>query len=353
MASSATTSETGTMKDDAASLEEFLDQESARDALRRALRRIDELKRSRADLIQATRDAVRDAVASMSIPAVKAPGKDKRKGQGETAIAVLSDWQVGKRTPTYNSDVCARRIEEYAQKVERLTAVQRAEHPVRELRVYLLGDIVEGEMVFPGQAHQIDASLFRQIMLGGEIIANFVRRMAASFDRVRVVGVTGNHGIGPRLFRKELHPDTVADAFVYETARRILERERRVECVEPIRNGERIWHAVDRVGDKAFMLFHGNQIRGHSGIPWYGITKKVHGWRNGGVSEPFDYALFGHFHQALSVPIGRVVCWCNGSPESDNVHAQEELAAMSTPQQWLLFAHPKLGVTAEYRVHLT
>src|SRR5262245_9286373 len=80
---------------------------------------------------------------------------------------MLSDWHLAKRTASYNSDVCEQRIEAYADKVLRLTALQRSDHPVKHLRAYLLGDLLEDELIFPGQAHLIDASLYRQVMVDG------------------------------------------------------------------------------------------------------------------------------------------------------------------------------------------
>jgi len=65
-------------------------------------------------------------------------------GDEEVAVAVLSDWQLAKRTSTYNSDVCEERIERLADRIIRLTNIQRADHPVDTLHVHLLGDIVEG-----------------------------------------------------------------------------------------------------------------------------------------------------------------------------------------------------------------
>jgi hypothetical protein len=43
----------------------------------------------------------------------------------------------------------------------------------------------------------------------------------------------------------------------------------------------------------------------------------------------------------------------NGSTESDNTYAQEQLASSGRPSQWLYFVEPTRGrVTAEYCVYL-
>ena len=240
--------------------------------------------------------------------------------------------------------------------MERLVEIQRGDHPCRELRVYLLGDLVEGELIFPQQSHRIDASLFQQVCRDGpEILATFLRRMAGLFDKVRVVSVIGNHGAIAGPFRKQMHPESNADSMLYEIAAKITADEKRIEWAPTFTSGERHWFAVDKISDRhAFLLFHGDQARGgFAGFPWYAFGKRLHGWRNGGVPEPFDYAVCGHFHTPTRMTLNTITLWANGSTESDNTYANEELAACGHPSQWLLFCHPEHGVTAEYEVRMT
>ena len=295
------------------SLTEFAASSDMKTAYGHALRKIDQLKRGREDLIEAVMTATKDAVQMLDIPAVPRPKLKHAKGTPEVAIAMLSDWQLAKVTPTYNSEVCATRIDAYADKLERLVSIQRASYPVKELRVYLLGDIVEGEMIFPGQAHRIDASLNQQVMVGSQIIAKFVRRMLAFFETVRVVGVCGNHGAVGGPVRREHRPETNMDMLTYWTAEQIVRQDpdawKRCSWTKTVRTGERLWYAVDKIGEKRFFLIHGDQIRGQLGFPWYGLGKSVHGWKNGGVPEDFDYVAHGHFHTPNCTPIGTVMTW--------------------------------------------
>lgn len=324
-------------------------------ALNRAQRALDAEKSRTAALVEATYQGARDAMAALTIPLVPRPKPTSAlEGTPETAIAILADWQLGKKTPTYSTAICEKRIEEYGDKVHRLAEIQRSHHPVRELRVYLLGDLVEGELIFPGQAHRIDISLFRQVLTDGpRILANFLRKMAHTFEKVHVVGVIGNHGrIGGREAR-DYHPETNADAMMYEVTRLVVSQESRISWAPNLIEGERRWYAVDKIGDKGYFLFHGDQVKGgFAGFPWYGFSKKILGWANGGVPERFHYALSGHFHTPVRGLYGQITHWGSGSTESDNTYAQEFFSCTGRPSQWLLFAHPKLGVTSEFEVHL-
>lgn len=324
-------------------------------ALRAALRKYDELKNSREDYLKVLYEATFEAASSMVIPVVTAPPPDLREGTPEVAVVCLTDWQLGKRTPTYDSDIAVERVKQMADKVKQLVEIQRADHPVNDCHIRLLGDMVEGEMVFPGQAHLIDASLYSQTFRVAETIAWFVREMLAFFPgKVHVTAVIGNHG---RLGRKgDYNLESNADRFAYKTAEMLLRDERRLTWNIPDGHGESSWYAIDRIGDVASMCFHGYNLKGHAGFPWYGLGKKVGGWALGAIEEWAQMGVteidFGHWHQPVRVPLNRVMAWCHGSTESTNLFAQENLAAMGAPSQGLRFVHPKRGTTAEYVVWL-
>lgn len=335
-----------------AALETELDEKGK--ALDRALRRLAEEKLKNARLYDAVYQAAFDSSKALRLKPVTPPAKDRRRKAEETAVAVLSDWQLAKVTPTYSSTVCEERIERYAEKVIDLVEIQRADHPVRELRVWLLGDIVEGELIFPGQQHLIDSSLYTQVTVDGpRILGNFLRRMLANFDKVHVVGVIGNHGALGGRSRRDYNPESNADRMLYRIMQQILVGEKRLTWIIPDGDRERHWYAVDTIGSLSTLLIHGDQIRGgFAGFPWYGLAKKGWGWATGAVPEHFDEIAFGHYHQPTRMTLNRITARCNGSTESTNTYAMEQLAAVGRPSQWLLFAHPERGITAEYCVWL-
>lgn len=323
-----------------------------RNTIRRLNLALSKAKASKDELIAAVYQAARDAAEGLTLPPVPKPAVDKRKKDEEVAIAVLSDWQLAKVTPTYNTEVCGERIQRYSTKVGKLVDIQRADHPVREVRVYLLGDLVEGELIFPGQSHLVDASLYRQVLVDGpQILGSLLRSLASVFEVVKVVGVIGNHGALGGRARKDYHPESNADAMMMEATRLVLKDEPRITWAPNFTTGERHWYQIDRIGDKRYFLFHGDQVKGGAfGMPWYGFGKKLQGWYMG--IDQFDYALGGHFHTPVRMYLNGITYWGNGSTESSNTYAAENLAAAGTPCQWLLFAHPRKGITAEYLVKL-
>jgi hypothetical protein len=329
--------------------EESQDDSDLRAANRRLLRQLDRAKASREDMVNAVYRAAKDAASALVIPPVPTPHADRRKASPEVAICLLADWQTGKKTPDYNSDVAAERVARYTDKAVKLIELQRSHHPVHEARIYLLGDLLEGEEIFPGQAHRIDASLYAQLFNTAGILASAVRRIAAVVPKVRVVGTIGNHGAMGGPVRRSYHPETNFDAMLYNVARMQMNAEARIEWPETFVAGERAWYATDEVLGKRWFLFHGDQVKSASfGIPWYGFNKRLLGWATS--VSPFDYSASGHWHQAVKFHINGITHWGAGSTESANTFAQEFLASGGQrPSQWLLFAGND-GVTAEYEV---
>lgn len=314
-------------------------------------------------------EAMMDSAAAARFDPVVAPPKDKRRKGEEYGISVVSDWQLGKITKSYSSEVCEERIKQYTEKVIEITEIQRKDHPIKEHHVFMLGDMIEGELIFPGQSHLIDSSLFQQVAIDFPRIAKYmIQRLLETHDKVVVHTVWGNHGYLGGRSRKDMHPESNADNFAYVYLKNLFEHEPRVEF-----RVSREWYNTADLGDGLkFLLLHGNNIRGYNGLPWYGYYKKILGWEilrhRGLLGDParvdededtvviaeggFDYALTGHFHTPTSMYFNTVRVWVNGSTESHNAYAAEQLASMGEPSQYLLFAKPGKGITAEYLITL-
>lgn len=297
------------------------------------------------------KSTVGEYLKSHPLLATKAPKlQGSKKSNPETACAVLSDWQLGKKTIDYDVQTCADRINLFAEKQLRITDIQRSDHPVSDCHIWTLGDMVEGEAIFAGQAHHLDASLYTQIMCTAELLAAYTRRMLENYDKVKFVGVVGNHGsIGGRA-RDEMHPETNADRMVYGVVQRMLETEKRIEWDVPESVHEGDFYAIDRVGNKNVLLFHGHQIRGAGSQT--AIEKRIKSWFMGAIKEPFDYAFMGHFHNPTRYTINTATVFINGTTESSNGWAVEVMGAVGRPCQYLVFMHPDHGITAEYPIYL-
>ena len=323
-------------------------QETEIDELRRALARAQRAARKKElateQLVAAVYEAAKDAaLAHGPAPKIVAPPRDKRTARPEAALLHLTDWQLGKRTATFDIERCRRRIGQAVAKACELADLQRSHHPVPECHVMLGGDMVEGVGIFPGQAFEVEAAAFEQLIACAKLIEASVATLLEHFDRVVVWEEIGNHG---RIGRKGDHPhgDNI-DRMAYTLARTSITDKRLT------------WHpwAGDigthvSIGNYTAFLFHGDEIRSFGGnTPAFGILRKLNAWATG-VIAPFNDAYGGHFHTPMTLTManaGRI--FITGSPESDNGYAKEFVAAVGKPSQRLHFVDPTKGrVSAEF-----
>lgn len=323
------------------------------DELRQALARAQRAARRKEIatevLVEAVYRAARDALlAHGPAPKIIAPARDRRSAKPEVALLHLTDWQMGKRTRSYDMAVARKRIAYACDVAVELADIQRTHHPVRDCHVMLGGDMVEGTSIFPGQAWEVEAAGFEQLVATASLIESAVRFLLEHFETVTVWEEIGNHG---RIGRKGdvPHGDNV-DRMAYTLARSQVGADKRLT-----------WHPWAgglgthvRIGEYTALLAHGDEIKSFGGnTPAFGILRKANAWATG-VVEPFTDLYLGHFHHAMALSMangGRV--FVTGSPESDNEYAREFVAATSQPSQRLHFVDPKRGrVTAEYLLWL-
>lgn len=319
---------------------------------RRLAKRVQTLKNVQDEVVRAAYAAAYDAFADFEFPEIKPPSLKKNKEKvPETAVVVFADWQMGKVTPDYNTNVLEERIERYTEKLLEITEIQRMDHEVNDLHIWLLGDIVEGEEIFPGQSHLIDSGLYRQVAVNGpRILGNFVKTALENFNHVHITGVIGNHGAVGGRARKQHDPETNMDRMLYKIIELIVGDDERVTFNIPDGVGERNWYAVDTIGNYSSLLIHGDQMPAPNAF--HGYYKKIMGWKDGAIPEHFDDVFMGHYHQQFKMTIGSSMLRISGSPESYNTYAQEYFSSMSRPCQHLMFVHPENGITSEYSIWL-
>lgn len=340
------------LNDDLDKLDKDLDPEivELRKALQRAQKQLQQQKQRTDELVEATIQASHDAVLGFGkITNVPEPMTDKRKSRPEVALWHLTDWQGAKRTSSYNSKIMHTRVMEFCTKAIRITNIQRADHPVKDLTIMFGGDMVEGLFNFPSQAFEIDATLFEQYVNVSRLLVEVVRYALTNYEKVTVVPEWGNHGrIGSK--RDNVPRSDNFDRMCYELARQLLAEEKRLiwqECPEDIQRVE--------IGNYKALLIHGDEV-GRNGFASPGaIVQHANRWRSGAYPWDFRDVYIGHYHTHAewAMANGQGSVYQTGSTESDNRYAGVMLAASATPSQRLHFIDPVKGrVTAAYKVWL-
>ena len=316
---------------------------------RRLQRQLAAAKAKTEELVHAVKEAAHDAqtIAGKPKPVARLKRTKPGKGDAEHALVHLTDWQLGKHTAEYDSDLCVQRVRYVIDRVRRITEIQRKDHPVDDVTVMFGGDHVEGVGIFPGQAFEVDSTGYSQLITASNLMAEVVLTLLQDFERVHVHSVHGNHG---RIGRKGDYPrvDNL-DLVAFEIARQQLADQDRVVWPENLH-----WYDEVEIGNYRALLVHGDQIKGFSGTPAFAIARKMTAWSSGAIPFDFTDAFLGHYHQnlVLTLPNGGQVRM-TPSTESGSQYASEFMAAQGRPGQRLLFVHPENGVvTSEWMVWL-
>jgi hypothetical protein len=338
------------------SLKDYADQHAEvlglREALRTSNQQLREAKNKRKALVEAVFAGARDALLTLGpIEPVKTPPKDRRKAKPEAALWHLTDWQLAKVTPSYNSDVARKRVEAFCQKATKITEIARADHPVPHCVIAFGGDMVEGLFNFPTQPFEIDQTLFGQFVTAARLQVDVIRHALSIYENVTVIAEPGNHG---RLGNKNvvLPRSDNLDRMTYELARQQLLNESRLSFdknhgVEDIQRIE--------IGNYRALLIHGDEVgRGGFASPTT-ILQHCNRWKAGSYDWDFRDVYVGHYHNhmELSLADGTGAVYWTGSTESENHYARDTMAASATPSQRLHFVDTEKGmVTSQYRILL-
>jgi len=328
--------------------EESQAEEDTKVALNRALRQLARARAKTDDLVEAVYKAARDALVADPPKPVAKPKSDSRKKGAEVALWHLTDWQGAKLTPSYNRDVMWQRVHTFVDKAEKITEIQRTDHPVRSVTILFGGDMVEGLFNFPTQPFEVDATIFEQWVSVSRLLGEVVQRALGFHDSVQVVAEWGNHGrIGSK--RDAVPRSDNIDRMCYETARQLLGSDPRLmwqDCPEDIQQVE--------IGNYRALLMHGDETGRNGFVSPTTFRNYLNSLKAGGYPWPFRDAYTGHYHKHTEDTLSDGGSWYQtGSTESGNRYAQNSIGVQGVPSQRLHFINPDLGyVTAQYKVWL-
>jgi predicted phosphodiesterase len=290
-------------------------------------------------VVDCLREAI-DPIADFRMPA-DIRGEEKG-GDEEAAVLLISDAQIGKVTPSYDSATFAERMELLTDKTIKIANIHRSDHPVNNLHCFWLGDMPDGQLIYPTQAYHTDANAVNQIFRHGmPVCVDSMARFASNFRTVTNKCVRGNHGRTGKFAEETSNWDLV----FYEAMKLATRQVPNVswDITED-------WKLLTEVMGWKFLLNHGHTIRMQLNIPHYGITTRGMRWQ-GSVGR-YDYLCLGHFHTSSMMDWNEWELFLNGTFVSDDDFTEENLGLVSSTRQILFFVHPEQGVTARYKLQL-
>lgn len=201
------------------------------------------------------------------------------------------------------------------------------------------GDMLSGN-IHEELAETNEQPILKSAMDLTDLLVEGISMLADEFGKVFVPCVTGNHG---RLSPKKKHKNKVYDNYewvIYQNIAKYFSNDERV--VVNVSNSSDIHYDIYNV---SFLLTHGDQFRGGSGISgiftplMLGRSRKQQ--RAQAVRKNFDIMMLGHFHQYIHTEQLIV----NGSIKGYDEFAYDYNFSFEKPQQALFVVHPTHGVT--------
>ena len=180
-----------------------------------------------------------------------------------------------------------------------------------------------------------------------DILISFLDRMLKEFGKVFVPCVVGNHGRLDKKVRAKFAVHDNFDWLLYHMLARYYQDNPDIAFQIP--EGPDAYYKVHSV---RYMLTHGNQFRGGSGIagpatPWaLGNHKKQK--RQVAIDQPYDVLMFGHWHTLAWGPNNSYIV--NGSLKGYDEYAYNNNFGFEPPKQALWLTHPEHGITHKMEV---
>ena len=250
-------------------------------------------------------------------------GKVIKMGKAVSTVMFISDLHVGKKTPTYDMEVFERRMKQFFNQFEEFKTTVNKSYKMPDLHIVLLGDMLDGEDIYPGQAFDLDVDLEEAMDKSLDILSAFVVSLLDRFEEVHIYGVIGNHG------RSNWRGRANWDSIFYK---RLQDRFSLIDGIYFDVGG---WFKNIKVRNTRILAIHGDQINMYQNIPIYGIVQKAMRWYSGGMDEQFDIVAMGHFHTTFSFDWNNLMLLCNGTFLTDDDYTRK-LGMKAQTKFWVL-----------------
>lgn len=210
------------------------------------------------------------------------------------------------------------------------------------LWVLAYGDHTSGE-IHGSDKRSHFGNMMRNCLAIGQLHAQMLRELSAWFPNVKVLYLSGNHGRRKEVRKKDYHAAWDSwDYLIGEIAKSHLRDCVNVDILIPDS-----FSAVVEIEDWNFCCFHGDDIKGWAGIPWYGICRKTQRLTalSSAHDRRIDYYCMGHFH-ALGVQQSiKSETIVNGSWVGCDPFVFNALDGYNEPMQLLHGVHKRRGAT--------
>lgn len=312
--------------------------------------RVAELENKRAGERSATGEALETlheimaaVEAAKPVPLIYKP-KPTSGGQPCTHVVQITDWHYGgvvepdeiEGFGEFNPDIAQARVDDLMHKLLKKTDDQRHGYIVPHLHIIGTADYISGDIHQELQVTNAFPAPVQAVRCG-YLLGGFIAGMAPHFETVTVDLVTlDNHG---RLTKKPQASQGGLNNWGYVTAEVASQHVRDITNVKVRIHAKP--SALVAVGPERYLCFHGHQIKGWAGIPYYGLDRRtaMEAVKRMGLPDcAFTRLVSGHLHHAVDSMYWRTGGSLSGTDANDHNNGRK-----SDPHQTAWFVHPVHG----------
>lgn len=268
----------------------------------------------------------------------------KTIGEPLTYVLHLTDLHNGEVTKKdevdgfgeFNPEIFDQRLERLGNNVIEHIKVLRAGYQIPKLHILGTGDYISGAIHKELEVTNAYPPPVQAVNCGyrlGALVAMF----APHFEHVETDWITlDNHG---RLTQKNQAAEGGENNWGYVVAHSIRQHVRALSNVSVKIHAKA--SALIPIGSERYLTFHGHQIKGWAGIPYYGFERRVAMEavkRMNAEGAEFTKLCFGHFHVAADTPT-----WVSGGSLSGTNAFDHSCGRHSPAHQTSWLVHPKHG----------
>lgn len=227
-----------------------------------------------------------------------------------------------------------------------------AGYTIDHVVIAMIGDMVEGQQIFPGQVWQIEIPVAQQALFGANDTSGAFIEIFGAFPKLNfeVFEVFGNHG---RVGKKGEDPFECSWDMIYQ---RFVELQvSRANLPNVTWHQNNAWFYLVEIYGWIHLLLHGDQ--GVGGL--WSSRPTVNGLEKGIVrynqmmQQQIHFMHAGHFHQDWGLGFNMSYMLINGSWIGTSKFSASKMVSGSPPMQTVHVFCPRVGLMRTERIHLT
>ena len=233
----------------------------------------------------------------------------------------------------YESDTAREKINNlYKETVKKLDGKKP-----NEIKVAMLGDMIENDIIYNNQRYEIDVRPFEQVKYAVKTFAPILKGFKEEYGAVDVYTVRGNHG----RISDEAHEEDNWDNIFYHMLDMTLSEEDNIR----INIGNNGWNDFEVKGKK-IGINHGKHLH-HQGSTSAGENKFLQQM----VKRDLDEIHIGHYHERKSEEIlDKMAYWHPSTKESGKFAGKHGFDSVPSQQ---LIVYDDDGATELYTINLS